>query len=297
MGEYHPEEPDLGAIKPCFTPSNKQESPRITSLIKTLALEQHIEGGYYRQTDESTVTIPSPYPPTVLSDDTVSMIGGLRPDFSHSLRKLSTTIFYYLTPNRPQGHFHRNRSRIIHTLHRGRGRYVLLHPDGHVETYVVGHDIENGEKLQWVVEGGVYKASFLLDAKDGENEGLLISETVVPGFEYADHEFLREDGLKSLLSEDMAKELEWLVSKHDASQIPKEEQEVKNFESREVESHASNVNQSEYQESATNEPDHSMVESNHGHTDDAKKHPAEAEGNELNKNLLEKDSKGAVTQS
>ena len=54
-----------------------------------------------------------------------------------------------------------------------------------VESFVVGAGIERGERLQWVVDGGKYKASYLLpdtgtDGKDYENgegtEWLLISE-------------------------------------------------------------------------------------------------------------------------
>lgn len=58
-----------------------------------------------------------------------------------------------------------------------------------VESFVVGGDVAGGERLQWVVEGGKFKASFLLgDLGDGEegagsegSQGCLISETVVPG--------------------------------------------------------------------------------------------------------------------
>lgn len=81
----------------------------------------------------------------------------------------------------------------MHTLHRGRGRYVIIHAGekgengeggekGRVETFVVGQDIHHGEKLQWIVEGDRYKASFLLpdeDEDEGRPEsegGLLISE-------------------------------------------------------------------------------------------------------------------------
>lgn len=87
----------------------------------------------------------------------------------------------------------------MHTLHRGRGRYVIIHADekkgddddeegegdkakakARIETFVVGQDTQGGERLQWIVEGGKYKASFLLPDKDGEegedSEGLLISE-------------------------------------------------------------------------------------------------------------------------
>jgi predicted cupin superfamily sugar epimerase len=48
-----------------------------------------------------------------------------------------------------------------------------------IETFVVGHNIEEGERLQWIVEGDIYKASYLLpdNENSGESEsGLLISE-------------------------------------------------------------------------------------------------------------------------
>jgi predicted cupin superfamily sugar epimerase len=40
----------------------------------------------------------------------------------------------------------------------------------------------------------------------------LISETVVPGFEFCDHDFLSPAGLKELLGDEQAKELSWLLS-------------------------------------------------------------------------------------
>ncbi|WAO97178.1 Cupin-5 domain-containing protein [Fusarium falciforme] len=219
MSESHRNKPDLGISELCFIPTSQDESPSVTSLIETLGLEPHIEGGYFKETDVSVASVSSPYPPEPLSEETLCLTGGLRSDFGPLIRRLSTTIYYYLTPNRPQCRFHRNRSRIIHSLHLGRGRYVLISPDGHVETYIVGHNIEKGERLQWVIEGGVWQASYLLDAEDGESEGLLISETVVPGFEYADQEFLSEAGLRSLLPADQARELEWLVRKCDKAHM------------------------------------------------------------------------------
>ncbi|KAJ6443299.1 protein ORM1 [Purpureocillium lavendulum] len=191
------------------------ESAQVQATIRDLSLTPHMEGGYFAVTDVSAMTMASPYPAENLSERTIALAGGLAPDYDPAVRRLSTTIFYYLTPSRPTGSFHRNRSRIIHTLHRGRGRYVLIHPDGHVETFVVGPNIDKGEKLQWVVEGGVWKASHLVGqgGKDVEedHEGLLISETVVPGFEYADHEFLTHEKLAETLPENQAKELAWLV--------------------------------------------------------------------------------------
>lgn len=98
---------------------------------------------------------------------------------------------------------------------------MLIHADEEgeggekrVESFVVGHDVAKGEKLQWIVEGGKFKASFLLPDVEGgeESGGLLISETVVPGFEFEDHDFLSEKGLEELVGRERAEELKWLLS-------------------------------------------------------------------------------------
>lgn len=65
--------------------------------------------------------------------------------------------------------------------------------------------------MQWIVEGGDYKASFLIE--DGDDE-CLISEVVIPGFDYHDHNFMssREE-LVALAGEDVAKQYGWLLAK------------------------------------------------------------------------------------
>ncbi|KAL2073306.1 hypothetical protein VTL71DRAFT_10630 [Oculimacula yallundae] len=214
----------MSPLKPSFLPSTNpplqlEEPPSISTVISALNLTPHIEGGYYVETDRSEATIPSPFPAKPSSS--TSGLVPQRPGFNPELRSLSTTIFYLLTPSGPQGGFHRNAARTVHTLHRGRGTYVIIHADENtssgekrVESFVVGSDVTKGEKLQWIVEGGKFKASFLLPDVEGgkESEGLLISETVVPGFEYVDHDFLTEGGLVDLVGGEKADELKWLLS-------------------------------------------------------------------------------------
>lgn len=36
-------------------------------------------------------------------------------------------------------------------------------------------------------------------------------QTVVPGFEYADHDFLAVEGFEGLVTQEQRRELEWLV--------------------------------------------------------------------------------------
>lgn len=146
------------------------ENANRQNTIDQLMMIPHIEGGYFVETDR----------------DKRLMVNDAGEE-----RSRSTSIFYFITPNTPIGAFHRNASRTVHTLHHGRGIYVILVPlgpggsfdDFRIETFVVGHDISNGERLQWIVEGGCYKASFLIPEKEEKLEnspGLLISEVMFP---------------------------------------------------------------------------------------------------------------------
>lgn len=222
-------------IHPFFTSiSTITEPPSIHQLITKLRLQKHPEGGYFFETDRDAWRIPNPFLSSNSKSESI--------DNADSTRNASTTIYYLLTPANPTGHFHRNKGRTVHTLHRGRGRYVIIHGEdkekggeAKVETFVVGRDIQCGERVQWVVEGGKYKASFLMpDEEEGsESEGLLISEvsrppnppaslwcrqqlivllqTVVPGFEFSDHNFMSPETLRELLSDRQADELRWLL--------------------------------------------------------------------------------------
>lgn len=206
-------------LKPSFAAHpGATELPEVHAVISTLKLMPHIEGGYFVETDRSPDIVSSPFP---IKENTsfASELAPQRPGFNPLVRNSSTTIYYLLTPNGPQGGFHRNEGRTVHTLHKGRGRYVVIHAnesrkEKRIETFVVGPNIERGEKLQWIVEGGKYKASYLLPDEDGEvhSQGLLISETVVPGFEFCDHDFLSLQGLEELIGTHKAGELSWLLS-------------------------------------------------------------------------------------
>lgn len=181
----------ISKIKPFYHPNTPppNESPAIQQTITVLDLQPHIEGGFFVVTDENPLRIPNPFP-----RDSSSCAPPDDP--TDTTRAASTCIFYFLAPRAPLGTFHRNKARTVHTLHRGRGRYVILHADEagedggrkvRVESFVVGRNLAAGERLQWIVEGGKYKSSYLLPDEDGdgeaETEGLLISE--VGGFCYS----------------------------------------------------------------------------------------------------------------
>ncbi|KAF2098273.1 cupin domain-containing protein [Rhizodiscina lignyota] len=214
------------------------EKPAVQSLIHTLKMQSHIEGGYFVETDRDPALVPNPFHPSTdaIYRSTQARLAALNPTVAlymstvfpsdndnDTTRNASTTIFYLVTEKSPMGAFHRNKARTVHTLHRGRGRYVLIHADeaelsggkARIETFVVGQNVEKGERLQWIVEGGKYKCSYLLPDEEGgdSSNGLLISETVVPGFDYKDHDFCPMERFRQLVTEEQAKEMEWMIRK------------------------------------------------------------------------------------
>jgi len=229
-------DPSLPPLKPAFDPiGSNEESEHLKAVISKLNFQPHIEGGYFVETDRDKLRIPNPFSQTSATDILVDT------------RSAMTTIHYLLTPEAPLGAFHRNRGRTVHTLHRGRGRYVVIHADevastsgpggygigesdgeseampeskrwtgkARVETFVVGQDVMKGERIQWIIDGGKYKCSFLLPDEEvnERNEGLLISETVVPGFEFEDHDFMKAERLEALVAEEQAEEMRWMLRK------------------------------------------------------------------------------------
>ena len=148
-----------------FSPIAKSET-KLTAedLVRYLKLDGHVEGGFFRRTYASDYRLL-----TAQGDERLSL----------------TSIFYLLAAQSPVGHFHLNRSDIVHYFHLGDPiTYYLLHPDGDLETVVMGHDVRQGHVLQMTVSGGVWKASQI--PSNGEHGYGLISEAVSPGFEYAD---------------------------------------------------------------------------------------------------------------
>jgi predicted cupin superfamily sugar epimerase len=134
----------------------------VAELVKVLGLEPHVEGGYFKRTFEAS------------HRDKI--------DEGNGPRFTMTSIFYLLTADSRIGHWHRNKSDIVHYFHLGDPiTYYLIHPDGKLETVVMGPDPLQGQQLQLVVRGGVWKASHLAQGDYG-----LISEAVSPGFEYED---------------------------------------------------------------------------------------------------------------
>ena len=237
-------DPALAPAEPFFNPNNSQEeSTQIRSLIQSLNLQPHPQGGYHIETDRDAFRIPNPS--SLQSTAHGGRTGGTLTTTSASdllvaSKAASSTAYHLLTPQQPLCAFRRNSSRTVHSLHKGRGRYVVIHADegGHlgglsgqdsnegtlrtdkvrVETFVVGQNIAAGEKLQWITEAGKYTAYYLLPDEEGGQEssqGLLVSETCVPGFEWTDHDGLTEHRLEALVTTEQKNEMAWLLKSPD----------------------------------------------------------------------------------
>ncbi|GAA6042018.1 hypothetical protein JCM8097_009149 [Rhodosporidiobolus ruineniae] len=166
-------------------------------LLESLNLLAHPEGGYYAETVRTKESIPSEFA-------------------DGAERSLATEIYYLLTPSSAKGKMHMNKSITFHTLHQGRALYTLVKPlpadaaEGgvpEIKQVVMGADSSKGEVRQLLVEGGWWKASEI-PAEDlayassspsaADSIGCLISEVVVPGFDFADHCFLTSKDLEGL---------------------------------------------------------------------------------------------------
>jgi len=139
--------------------------------VGRLDLEPNLEGGYYRQTFESS--------------STVATEAGERP--------LLNTIYYLLTAGSPVGYLHRNRSAITHLHHHGGpATYLLVSATGELREVVVGADLSAGQVVSFTAPGGWWKTSHVL--APGATD-CLISEVVAPGFRYEDHEMATVAGI------------------------------------------------------------------------------------------------------
>ncbi|CAR26652.1 hypothetical protein ZYGR_0H04710 [Zygosaccharomyces rouxii] len=209
------EAPDAEIDPPSFVKFPASAPPTsLRNVIDELQLIEHGEGGFFKETDRSPFTMA-----VAESDDHVPMNSqAVGPNISVTSemgtvtrRHYSTLIYYLLTPSSPIGRMHKNKNRIIHILQKGKGQYVLIYPDGRVKSFKVGFNHSQGEVSHWVVPGGVYKASFVQPNEEFSN-GLLISEVVVPGFEYIDHNFMSGlEELQKLVGEDRAEQLKFLI--------------------------------------------------------------------------------------
>ncbi|MBE6052419.1 MAG: cupin domain-containing protein [Clostridium sartagoforme] len=136
--------------------------------IKSLDMEPHIEGGYFKE--------------SFVSNDEVKKD-----------KKLWSSI-YFLLRTGEVSNFHRLKSDELWYYHDGQALTIyMITPEGKLITRQLGKNIENGEQPQVVVPKGCIFGSAM--NKDGY---ALVGCMVSPAFEYEDFELFQRDNLLEL---------------------------------------------------------------------------------------------------
>jgi uncharacterized protein len=143
--------------------------------IQKLGLQEHPEGGYYRQTYCAELVLPKQALPQQYT--------GARP---------ASTAIYFLLDGEDFSAFHRLRSDELWHFYAGEALVVhVIDTDGRYSEITLGSDPEAGEMLQAVVKAGAWFASRLKDRKSFA----LVGCTVSPGFDFADFELAKREPL------------------------------------------------------------------------------------------------------
>lgn len=146
------------------------------NLLDCLQLEAHPEGGYFRRIYTAVDTVHT----------------------EQGERHAASAIHYLLTREQPRSRFHRVRSTILHFLQSGGPvRYACVDAQGLFTETTLGHG--KGQALFLDVPAGTWKASRLI----GDADHALVSEVVIPGFDWADHEYLDAESLPTSLRQEL----------------------------------------------------------------------------------------------
>lgn len=145
--------------------------------IDRLKLEEHPEGGYFKEVYRSNGLIPN------------SVLGS---EFKGD-RNYSTSIYYLLNKNDISAFHKINQDETWHFYD---GSALIIHmvdEQGNYSNKKIGRNPENNEVLQFTVKAGVYFAAEVIDKESYSLAGC----TVAPGFDFRDfympdkEEFLR----------------------------------------------------------------------------------------------------------
>ncbi len=143
--------------------------------IDKLKLAPHPEGGYYRQTYRSDITIAREALPAGFAG-----------------RRAASTAIYFLIEGENFSAFHRLRSDELWHFYAGSTLLVhVINPSGAYSKILLGNDSNGGEVFQAVVPAGNWFASHVADWKSWA----LVGCTVSHGFDFADIELAQREKL------------------------------------------------------------------------------------------------------
>lgn len=144
--------------------------PTAQEIIQILELEAHpIEGGFFRETYRSKALLAAGTPS--------------EPGRPQGPRSIGTAIYFLLTPATFSEMHLLPTDEVFHVYLGGPARMLQLFPDGRSRQYVMGHDLNQGERPQLVVPAGVWQGTLLEPGVDF----VLLGATMAPGFDYQDY--------------------------------------------------------------------------------------------------------------
>ena len=141
--------------------------PTAAQIIERLKLVPlTIEGGHFRETYRSELSVPS---------------GALPNDYSGD-RNVSTAIYYLLTPDTFSAIHIIKSDEIFHFYAGDPVEMLQLWPDGAARVVIISNDLAGGHEPQLVVPAGIWQGCRLVRG----GVWALMGCTVAPGFDYAD---------------------------------------------------------------------------------------------------------------
>jgi predicted cupin superfamily sugar epimerase len=151
---------------------------KVSQLIAFYSLLPHPEGGYYRQTYKSSMSIDGQY---------------VSKDFAGE-RAVSTAIYFLLNESNFSA-FHRIKSDELWHFYAGDVLNIyVIDKNGNLETIKLGKNYLNGEAFQAVVPAGAWFAS----APEKNDSYSFVGCTVAPGFDFQDFELAERNHLIDL---------------------------------------------------------------------------------------------------
>ena len=149
--------------------------------IKSLELQKHPEGGWFKEVYRSTEEIAKEH----------------LPDRYTGTRHHSTSIYFLLTSDTFSA-FHRIKSDELWHFYDGFPVTIyMIDDDGNYSEITLGRDIERSEILQCVIPHGVW-----FGAKVNSHDSFcLVGCTVAPGFHFDDFELGEREELLKMLPE------------------------------------------------------------------------------------------------
>ena len=150
----------------------------IKNTVKLLDLKPHPEGGYFKETYRSAGEIQSE---------------SLDPSYKGN-RSYSTCIYFLLTSDNFSA-FHRIKQDEIWHFYEGSPiRLHMISETGVHSEHIIGKDLTKGERPQFVVPGGCWFASEVVN----DHSYSLTGCTVSPGFSFEDFELKSRKELTDL---------------------------------------------------------------------------------------------------